>query len=138
MAELVDAHASGACIRKDVEVRVLFWAPFIRSLKTAKACETPEKPPFLLNRWSLLCADVRLQPLVLGAILNSVWKWPPQWLYLMSRYAMQSTGGSPSNYLMSAVFSCCFSRQVGNCGDGNTGTWARRKSFPLESTLMFR
>lgn len=27
MAELVDAHASGACIRKDVEVRVLFWAP---------------------------------------------------------------------------------------------------------------
>ena len=29
MAELVDALASGASIRKDVEVRVLFWAPFI-------------------------------------------------------------------------------------------------------------
>jgi hypothetical protein len=28
MAELVDALASGASIRKDVEVRVLFWAPF--------------------------------------------------------------------------------------------------------------
>ncbi len=28
MAELVDAHASGACIFTDVEVRVLFWAPF--------------------------------------------------------------------------------------------------------------
>ena len=27
MAELVDAPASGAGIRKDVEVRVLFWAP---------------------------------------------------------------------------------------------------------------
>ena len=27
MAELVDALASGASIRKDVEVRVLFWAP---------------------------------------------------------------------------------------------------------------
>ena len=29
MAELVDALASGASVRKDVEVRVLFWAPFI-------------------------------------------------------------------------------------------------------------
>jgi hypothetical protein len=29
MAELVDAPASGAGVRKDVEVRVLFWAPFI-------------------------------------------------------------------------------------------------------------
>ncbi len=27
MAELVDALASGASVRKDVEVRVLFWAP---------------------------------------------------------------------------------------------------------------
>ena len=30
MAELVDALASGASIRKDVEVRVLFWAPNLR------------------------------------------------------------------------------------------------------------
>ena len=29
MAELVDAPASGAGARKGVEVRVLFWAPFI-------------------------------------------------------------------------------------------------------------
>lgn len=28
MAELVDALASGASVRMDVEVRVLFWAPF--------------------------------------------------------------------------------------------------------------
>ncbi len=27
MAELVDALASGASVRKDVEVQVLFWAP---------------------------------------------------------------------------------------------------------------
>ena len=27
MAELVDALASGASVRMDVEVRVLFWAP---------------------------------------------------------------------------------------------------------------
>ena len=27
MAELVDAPASGAGVRMDVEVRVLFWAP---------------------------------------------------------------------------------------------------------------
>ena len=30
MAELVDALASGASVRKDVEVRVLFWAPKAR------------------------------------------------------------------------------------------------------------
>ena len=29
MAELVDALASGASVRMDVEVRVLFWAPII-------------------------------------------------------------------------------------------------------------
>ena len=29
MAELVDAPASGAGARKGVEVRVLFWAPFV-------------------------------------------------------------------------------------------------------------
>ena len=28
VAELVDALASGASVRMDVEVRVLFWAPF--------------------------------------------------------------------------------------------------------------
>ncbi len=28
MAELVDALVSGTSIRKDVEVRVFFWAPF--------------------------------------------------------------------------------------------------------------
>lgn len=27
MAELVDAQVSGTCVRKDVEVRVFFWAP---------------------------------------------------------------------------------------------------------------
>ena len=27
VAELVDAHASGACVLPDVEVRVLSWAP---------------------------------------------------------------------------------------------------------------
>lgn len=32
MAELVDALASGASVRMDVEVRVLFWAPKIRQL----------------------------------------------------------------------------------------------------------
>ena len=38
MAELVDALASGASIRKDVEVRVLFWAPFIQSLLFIQSC----------------------------------------------------------------------------------------------------
>lgn len=33
MAELVDAQASGACVRKDVEVRVFFWAPIFFSKK---------------------------------------------------------------------------------------------------------
>lgn len=31
MAELVDAQASGACVLRDVEVRVFFWAPFMLS-----------------------------------------------------------------------------------------------------------
>ncbi len=36
MAELVDALASGASVRMDVEVQVLFWAPVIdRLLLTA-------------------------------------------------------------------------------------------------------
>jgi hypothetical protein len=30
--EMVDAQASGACIRKDVEVRVFFRAPFFKEL----------------------------------------------------------------------------------------------------------
>ena len=34
MAELVDALASGASVRMDVEVRVLFWAPGFYPLKT--------------------------------------------------------------------------------------------------------
>ena len=29
MAELVDALVSGTSVREDVQVRVLFWAPFI-------------------------------------------------------------------------------------------------------------
>ena len=34
MAELVDAPASGAGARKGVEVRVLFWAPFVLLRRT--------------------------------------------------------------------------------------------------------
>ena len=30
VVELVDALASGASVRKDVKVRVLSWAPFLR------------------------------------------------------------------------------------------------------------
>ena len=36
MAELVDALASGASVRMDVEVRVLFWAPFIPNIDLHK------------------------------------------------------------------------------------------------------
>ena len=41
MAELVDALASGASVRMDVEVRVLFWAPIILNIdhhKRYKSC----------------------------------------------------------------------------------------------------
>jgi hypothetical protein len=38
VVELVDALASGASVRKDVEVRVLSWAPlYFKSLKFNKA-----------------------------------------------------------------------------------------------------
>jgi hypothetical protein len=37
VVELVDALASGASVRKDVEVRVLSWAPiYFKSLKSSK------------------------------------------------------------------------------------------------------
>src|SRR5690606_38257518 len=41
MAELVDAPASGAGARKGVEVRVLFWAPFLSQM--AEICGFPYK-----------------------------------------------------------------------------------------------
>jgi hypothetical protein len=31
VAELVDAQVSGTCVRKDVEVRVFSWAPFLKN-----------------------------------------------------------------------------------------------------------
>ena len=37
MAELVDALDSKSCIRKDVQVRFLFWARKIRATMKAKA-----------------------------------------------------------------------------------------------------
>ena len=61
MAELVDALASGASIRKDVEVRVLFWAPFTHSSSFAKGCKTAGKLPKLSSYWPQLFARVRLQ-----------------------------------------------------------------------------
>ena len=42
MAELVDAPASGAGTRKGVEVRVLFWAPFIFLITQHKHSKTIE------------------------------------------------------------------------------------------------
>ena len=47
MAELVDALASGASIRKDVEVRVLFWAPFVLPLFSQIVYKTRRNARFL-------------------------------------------------------------------------------------------
>ncbi len=44
MAELVDALASGASARKGVEVRVLFWAPFLRFTPSETVRKHPQKP----------------------------------------------------------------------------------------------
>ena len=33
VAELVDAHDSGSCARKGVEVRVFSWAPVLKGLR---------------------------------------------------------------------------------------------------------
>jgi hypothetical protein len=49
---MVDALASGASVRKDVEVRVLSWAPMSR-------CDARSVPPtdlcsyFTVSRWAL-------------------------------------------------------------------------------------
>ena len=48
MAELVDAPASGAGDRKVVEVRVLFWAPFVLH-------EHPDKSKIPLETAVFLC-----------------------------------------------------------------------------------
>ncbi len=40
VAELVDALASGASIRKDVEVRVFSWAPFTPNIDEHFPCKT--------------------------------------------------------------------------------------------------
>jgi hypothetical protein len=37
VVELVDALVSGTSVRKDVEVRVLFWAPFPDRMMTDQA-----------------------------------------------------------------------------------------------------
>ena len=72
MAELVDALASGASIRKDVEVRVLFWAPDIRSQVFVKACKTPVK------------------------LLNNTFNWLR--LFVLVRHQSQSSGGFFGGY----------------------------------------
>ena len=45
MAELVDALVSGTSIRKDVQVRVLFWALLSREARGER--REAEKPPLL-------------------------------------------------------------------------------------------
>ena len=49
MAELVDAPASGAGDRKVVEVRVLFWAPFVLPEKSAEIEKTAEFSGFFVS-----------------------------------------------------------------------------------------
>lgn len=53
MAELVDALASGASIRKDVEVRVLFWAPFLLPDVSINVRKTPVIPTFMTRNLSI-------------------------------------------------------------------------------------
>ena len=50
MAELVDAPASGAGDRKVVEVRVLFWAPFVLPDQSAEIEKTAEFSGFFVSR----------------------------------------------------------------------------------------
>ena len=60
MAELVDALASGASIRKDVEVRVLFWAPFVLPLFSQIIYKNRRNPR------GLALGSFRIVPSVLG------------------------------------------------------------------------
>ena len=77
MAELVDALASGASIRKDVEVRVLFWAPFVLFNKSQIVALSPEICHIHSNdvHWSL--AMFRLISLELGASLGAPHSFGP-------------------------------------------------------------
>src|SRR3546814_13967964 len=60
MAELVDAPASGAGDRKVVEVRVLFWAPFVLLLFSRIIYKTRRNPR------DLALGSFRIVPSVLG------------------------------------------------------------------------
>src|SRR3546814_2892470 len=60
MAELVDAPASGAGGRKAVEVRVLFWAPFVLLLFSQIIYKTRRNPR------GLALGSFRIVPSVLG------------------------------------------------------------------------
>ena len=51
MAELVDAPASGAGARKGVEVRVLFWAPFVLFRTSQKVYKNRRNPGELALGW---------------------------------------------------------------------------------------
>ena len=72
MAELVDAPASGAGDRKVVEVRVLFWAPFVLPERLAGIDKTAEFLPFLSLTGPGLCQAISDHPGPFGATVGAM------------------------------------------------------------------
>ena len=58
MAELVDAPASGAGDRKVVEVRVLFWAPFVLPAASGDSREVANLRQLLVTLAGMSHADM--------------------------------------------------------------------------------
>ena len=58
MAKLVDALPSGGSVRKDVQVRILFWAlaPFLRGLLFWPGCKITKGFLMLYSHWALFKA----------------------------------------------------------------------------------
>jgi hypothetical protein len=62
MAELVDAPSSGGGDRKVVEVRVLFWAPFLNPMTSRKGRQNGGNLPFLTLTDPGLCQPISGNP----------------------------------------------------------------------------
>ena len=84
MAELVDARASGARIRKDVEVRVLFWAPEQLFFRNLSVLTSPSGPIYRASpSWTIgIAEDVSSRSLLM----------PISLFLLISRLQIDSIG----------------------------------------------
>ena len=67
MAKLVDAHDSGSCVRKDVEVRVFSSAPILNSTSNGLECSHKKSDDGIL--WNLTVATYNKLLILIGFLV---------------------------------------------------------------------